>query len=367
VAVLVVAPAGIPMAKLWASGGTPGGTPEKQSILKLPGAIGNSVGQELYGLSLMEAHGARLFTNVMWAVPILVALARRKLDARWWIGAAVCVGIGLGPGIRWGETVWVNVPYMVLFRYVPFFNRLWFPYRFASVGMLVASVGIAAALPANRARWLALGLAGLGLGEQHLHAAFPFTWHDVRCPKLLEEAGKQHGGLVFLPFKIQHDGLIWQTVFRLPTFGGMGESAPVLWPKEFKRQLSTPVAQALRLASTGQEPMPKLPPGALAPLTEHGFRWVALRRDQVLIEGKHLATMPKPEQAVARITELLGAPVGVDGAVVLWDLRQAWTPSAEFAPTPANLSDAGWTPPGEPAWATELSNEGRNGRPDGGN
>ncbi len=366
-AVLLVAPAAIPMARLWSTGGTPGGTPEKQSIFKLPGAIGNSVGQELYGLSLMEAHGARLFTNVTWALPIVVAMVRRKLDARWWVGAVLCVGIGLGPGVRWGEHLWVNVPYMVLYRYLPFFNRLWFPYRFASVGMLVAALGIAAAIPGKRVRLVAIGLALAGLGEQAMHAAFPFTWHDVRCPKLLEEAGKQHGGMVFLPFKIQHDGLIWQTVFRVPTFGGMGESAPVLWPKEFKRQLSTPIAQALRLASTGQEAMPPLPPGATEPLTKHGFRWIALRRDQVLIEGKHLATMPKPEAAVQRVTALLGPPVGVDGNVVLWDLHGGWTPSAEFAPTELNLSDAGWTPPGEPAWATALAGEGRNGRPDGGN
>ena len=367
VAVLIVAPAAIPMARLWSSGGTPGGVPTAQSIFALPGGIGNSVGEELYGLSLMEQYGARLLTNLTWALPIAWAIFRRRLPWRWWVGAALCVAIGLGPGIRLGEQLVVNVPYMVLYRYVPFFNRLWFPYRFVSCVFLVAALGIAAALPAARVRLAAVLLAVVGLAEQTRNAAWPFTWHAVRCPELLVEAGKEGGALVFLPFRIQHDGLIWQTFFRLPTFGGMGESAPVLWPKQFKRQLSTPAAQALRMASTGRDPMPQLPPGSWVPLTSHGFRWVALRRDLVHIEQMHLPSIPEPGEAVGRLTTLLGPPVGVDGGVVLWDLKGGWSPSAAFLPTAYNLSDEGWTPAGAPEWSSRLAEQGRQGRPDGGN
>lgn len=367
VAFLIVAPAAIPMARLWAEGGTPGGTPEKQSILKLPGAIGNSVGEELYGLALMEPYGAPLLTNFAWALPIAWALLSRRLGWRWWVGAAVCLVIGLGPGLRWGEEVRVNVPYMVLYRYLPFFNRLWFPYRLASVIFVVAALGIAAALPARRLRLWAVVLAALGLAEQTRSAAYPFTWHDLRTPQLLVEAGKQGGALLFLPFRIQHDGLIWQTFFDLPTFGGMGESAPVLWPKQFKRQLSTPIAQALRLASTGSEPVPTLPGDALQPLRGHGFRWVVLRRDLVHIEQMHLASIPDPEESVRRVSAVLGEPVGVDGSVVLWDLAaEKWTPPAAYQPTPESLSDAGWTPTPPPEWSTRLSEQGRSGRPMGG-
>lgn len=371
----IVAPAAIPMSRLWSSGGTPGGTPEKQSIFALPGALGNSVGAEFQGLALMEQYGARVFSNFMWGVPLSLALAvhiwrsrreapaPRSLPWPWWIGGLVCLGIGLGPGLRWGEELWVNVPYMVLYKYVPFFNRLWFPYRFASVCMIVTVLGIAAALPARRVRLVGVLLAALGLAEQGRNAAFPFNWHDVRCPKLLELAGKEGGALVFLPFRLQHDGLIWQTVFRMPTFGGMGESAPVLWPPQFKRTLSTPVARALRLASTGLGPIPPVPSGGLEPLTSRGFRWVALRRDLLHIEAQHLSGMPAPAEAVARLTSIIGEPAGVEHGLVVWDLRQEWTPPDEFAPTPERLSDAGWTPAPPPAWSTTLAEQGRDGLP----
>ena len=376
-AALLVAPAAIPMSRLWAAGGTPGGVPTKQSVFALPGAIGNSVGAELQGLALMEQFGARLFTNWAWGIPLAVALAVHLWRARrpiagvpvigwaWWVGGAAAFWLGIGPGLRWGQDLAVNVPYMVLYRHLPFFNRLWFPYRFASVCMVVAVLAIAAAMPPRRARWLALALALVGLGEQARNAVFPFNWHDVRCPKLLEAAGKEGGALIFLPFRIQHDGLIWQTVFKVPTFGGMGESAPVLWPPQFKRQLSTPAAQALRMASTGTAAMPKLAPGAFVPLTDLGFRWVALRRDLIYIEAQHLDSIPQPAEAVRRVAALLGDPVATDGGVVLWDLKGGWTPPPEFASSPERLSDVGWTPGSPPSWSTTLSAQGREGRPTG--
>ncbi len=363
VAVVLVAPAGIPMARLWASGGTPGGTPAGQSIFALPGAVGNSIGDELHGISLMEQFGAPMLTLASWGVPMLVALFMRRLPAVWWVGALLCFVVGLGAGIRLGDTVIVNVPYMLLYRYLPFFNRLWFPYRFVSCVFLVGALAIAAALPARRLRLWAVLLAAVGLWQQHGSRAYPFTWHDVRCPELLIEVGKERGALIFLPFRIQHDGLIWQTVFRLPTFGGMGEPAPVLWPPTFKRQLSTPIAQALRLASSGKGPFPPLPPDALEPLRRHNFRWVVLRRDIVLSESARMATLPSPVEAVKRLTTLLGEPVGTDKAVVVWDLQGGWAPSEPFRPTPESLGDGGWTAFAQPEWSRALADQGRDGRP----
>ncbi len=362
-AIVIVAPAGIPMARIWSSGGTPGGTPFEQSIFAMPGAIGNSIGDELYGVSLMESYGAPMLTLASWGVPMLVALCLRRLPAVWWVGAVLCLILGFGPGIRFGETVVVNVPYMVLYRYVPFLNRLWFPYRMVSCVLLVGALGIAAALPARRIRLWAVLLAAVGLWQQHGTRAFPFTWHDVRCPELLVEAAKERGALIFLPFRIQHDGLVWQTSFRLPTFGGMGEPAPVLWPPTFKRQLSTPIAQALRMASAGLGPLPHLPPDALAPLLGHQFRWVALRRDLVLEESARMSTLPSPEQALLRVTELLGPPTGVDGAVVLWDLQGEWVPPQRFAATVEALARTDWAASQQPEWSRALAEQGREGRP----
>ncbi len=367
VALVIVAPAAIPMARLWGSGATPGGSPTPaQSIFALPGAVGNSVGASLHGLFLMEFYGAPLFTNLAWGLPLLAAVALTWRQWRWWLGLALCAFIAIGPDFSAGKPVapgempWVNVPYMVLYKYLPFFNRLWFPYRFASAAFVAAALLLAAALPARWIRSSALLLAVIGLAEQARGRIFPFAWHDVRCPPILESVGREGGAIMFLPFRIQHEGIIWQTVFRRPTFGGMGESAPVLWPKGYKGQLSLPVVRSLRTAVERPEAVPH---GAdLKPLLERGFRWVILRRDLQAQEHERLSQVPVPSEAVARVGVVLDmAPVATGGAIVVWDLAREWTPPAEFVVT--GLDQDAWAFVTQPAWEQGLSDLGRMGRP----
>ncbi len=366
VAVAIVAPAAIPMARLWGSGATPGGAPAPaQSVFALPGAIGNSVGASLHGLFLMEFHGAPLLSNLAWGLPLLVALALTWRQWRWWLGLGLCAYLAIGPDLAAGkpppagELPLVNVPYMVLYKYLPFFNRLWFPYRFASAAFVAAAILIAAALPARWVRASAILLALLGLAEQARGRIFPFAWHDVRCPPLLEAVAREGGAIMFLPFRIQHEGIIWQTVFRRPIFGGMGESAPVLWPKGYKAHLAFPVVRSLRTAVERPEPVPH---GAdVEPLVELGYRWVILRRDLQAQEHGRLSQVPVPSEAVARVGVVLEmSPVATDGPLVAWDLARQWTPPAEFSVSALDEDD--WAFAAQPAWEQGLSELGRLGR-----
>lgn len=366
VAVAIVAPAAIPMARLWESGATPGGAPAPaQSIFALPGAIGNSVGASLHGLLLMEFHGAPLFTNLAWSLPLLGALALTWRRWRWWAGLGLCAFLAIGPELAAGQATptaelpVVSVPYMVLYKYLPFFNRLWFPYRFASAAFVAAALLVAAALPARWVRASALSLAVLGLAEQARGKIFPFAWHDVRCPPLLEAVAREGGAIMFLPFRIQHEGIIWQTVFRRPTFGGMGESAPVLWPRGYKGQLSIPAVRSLRTAV--ERPDPVRPGADTTPLVELGYRWVILRRDLQAQEHGRLSQVPVPSEAVARVALVLSTdPVATGGPLVAWDLAGRWTPPTDFVPT--GLEEDDWAFAAQPAWERGLSELGRLGR-----
>lgn len=361
VAVLLVAPAAIPMAGAWEAGLTPGGNAAEQSIFALPGAVANSVGNSLHGLFLMEFYGAPLLTNWAWALPLLVALPLTlRRGWAWWLGLVLVLVLAVGPAVPGGDRPRVNVAYMVAYTYVPFFARLWFPYRFAVAALLAACLLIALAMPRRRAPLLACVLAVLGLAEQARGAIFPLAWHDVRCPPVLAALGEQGGALLFLPFRIQHDGLAWQTTFRLPTFGGMGESAPALWPPKFKRQLNLPVVRALRTSTERPEPVPPgVDPG---PLRKLGYRWVVLRRDLQAEEHARLAAVPGPSEAVERLSLVLARePVATGGSLVVWDLEGRWTPPPAFAP--AGLDDDDWAAPAVPAWASGLAERGRFGKP----
>ncbi len=361
VAVVLVLPAAFPMASSWEAGLTPGGNAGEQSIFALPGAVANSVGNSLHGLFLMEFYGAPLLTNWTWGAPLLLAFfATFRSRWRWWLALALVLVFAVGPALPAGEHPRVNVLYMVVFTYVPFFARLWFPYRFMVAAMVAVCLLVATAMPRRRAPFLAGVLAVLGLLEQARGGIFPFAWHDVRCPPVLQALSKEGGALMFLPFRIQHDGLAWQTTFRLPTFGGMGESAPVLWPPRFKRQLNLPVVRAMRTSTERPEPVP---PGVDAqPLQKLGYRWVVLRRDLQAEEHERLPVVPAPSAAVERLSLVLGTgPVATGGALVVWDLQGTFEPPPAFAPT--GLDDDGWAPPAVPAWASGLAERGRFGKP----
>lgn len=368
VVVLLVAPAAIPMANAWAAGETPGGVPIQQSIFELPGTVANSVGQRLHGLLLMESYGAPLFSNLAWGIPLAFALGMHVLGQGisrvWWV-ALVLVGVcAVGPVFNNEGEPLVNVAYMVLFKYLPFFNRLWFPYRFASVGFLIAALAIASVLPRKRAVVLALGLAALGLAEQARNAIFPFAWHDVGAPKLVQTISTLGGSAIFLPWGIQHDGIAWVATARLRLFGGMGESAPALWPKEFKRRLSHPVARGLRAATAHRKQMVGVQSGDVTiwANTDGHPRWLMLRRDLQSEQYAINNEVPTPSLAVARLTEVTGIePMAVEGALVVWDLS-GQLQGPEFHVSPSDLARDDWAPPSQPVWSMALQRHGRFGR-----
>lgn len=370
VACLLVAPAAIPMAQAWAGGETPGGTPEKQSIFALPGAVKNSVGNRLHGLWLMETLGAPLFTNWTWIIPLggafLMRIVGRGLAWAWWAGLGVVLLLAVGPVFNNEGNPWINVPYMVVFKYVPFFNRLWFPYRFAAAGMVVVALAIAAVLPTKRGVWLAGALALGSLVEQASNAIYPFAWHDVGPPKIVETISRLGGGAMFMPFGIQHDGIAWIATARIRLFAGMGESAPALWPKGFQKRSSTPVSRALRSASVDDRTIVGVGGGDVQKWSKRDDnpRWLILRRGlQAEQHARNLRT-PSPSSAIQRLTSVIGQPpAGVDGELVVWELRGAHAPLSDFTYEEAELWVEEWPNTNQPAWTLALQEKGRFGRP----
>lgn len=322
VGLLLVLPAVLPMAEALREGRVPGSGPPEP----LGRPLQNNVAVELHGLVHMETQGEPLFTHPAWGLPLLAALFWPRLvvpggRARW-VAALVVTGVlGLGLGFPVGDRVVGNPVYALLYEHLPFFKRLWFPYRFAQVAFVPALVLIVAWWRATGARTAVVALLVAGLAVQVHRDTWPFPHLDARCPEPLARL-QGPGAVIITPIGIQHDGLIWQTTFARPTFGGMGESAPVFWPDAYKKRLRTGFIRALSDASQGQARPYK--PQEREAIERLGFGFVALRLD--FVAERATRNRKDPEAAKARARELttlaVGAPpVAEDERVAVWSLR----------------------------------------------
>ena len=367
--VILVLPAAIPMADARATGAVPGVVSPDQSIFSAPLQLGNNVASELHGLLLMEVFGAPLLTSPAWALPLAAAVVVASVTRRHrrWIVAMACVLIfAFGTTIRWGDqVVGISVPYMILYRYLPFFDRLWFPYRFVAVAFVPACLLIAAALPAGR-KGIVGGalLAALGLAGQSHYSIWPFPVHDIRCPPMLAALRFEGGTVVTLPFGIQNDTLTWQTQFQLPLLGGMGESAEAFWPEGYAKVNNNRFFRALRAAVIDHKKPRNYVDYDRKVFEKRGVRWVVYRRDLDDPSRAIPEQAPFSLQAVADITEVVGhPPAGVDGSVVLWDLQGRYNAAEPFVATQQRLAARTWTLGHVEAWSRALSENGRTGRP----
>lgn len=377
VAGLVASPAVFLMTEAWNQGRVPIDS-SVGSIFEPPRPVANNISSELHGLLLMELYGAPQFLQPAWGLPLLAALlfkvpvARGK--ARWLVGTLVVLAFAIGPAVAVSGIPKLVMPhYMVLYRYVPFFNRLWFPYRAVVAAFLPASLVLGALLTRVRSPRAALvALVVAGLAGQWAVGTFPYNHHVARSPQLLVSLKEEGGGVVFLPMKIQHDALMWQTEFELPTFGGMGESAPVFWPRDFRSRLGNAYVKALR-GATMTPPLPAVfRDKDRASVRKWGFRWVGLRLSLFVAEagrnaelrGETLDVLTAMQGAVDAITRVVGtAPVGLDGDVIVWDLDGTWSAPAEFELTPERLRAAAARDVESPVYETKLKDMGRTGTP----
>lgn len=350
--------------------------PTEGSIFEAPKAIANNVSADLHGIWLMELYGAPLFFNPAWGLPLLVVPWLRNLPipggrARWIVALLFVLSLAGGTMFRWDETTFVMPQYMALYRYLPFFDRLWFPYRMAAVAFIPAAILLGAACSVfARPRWALGALVVVGLAGQLRVGTWPFNHRVARAPAMMADLQNQGGAVLFLPMMIQHDALMWQTEFQLPTFGGMGESAPIFWPKNFRHRVNTSFVRALRgVAITPGQPR-TIQKKDRTQLEKDGFRWVVLRRSLLSTElERQLELNPgsfekatRLQETIDAISEILEAgPVGVGGDAVLWDLEGRYVPKPSWAATPENLADRAWEDVGMPAYERQLEKLGRTG------
>jgi hypothetical protein len=264
--------------------------------------------------------------------------------------------------------------YMLLYHILPFFDRLWFPYRMLVMVFLALSLGIGTVVarathgPARRAPWaVVMGLLALNLAEQHRHLAWPLLHRDLTPPAVYTWIGDEGGALIELPVGLARISIAWQAVHEQPTFGGMAENASIFWPEGYRRRLQNTFIRALRQVTRDPSEPLSFNGNERRALQAEGFRWVVLDRHLMDSDLHRWAYGGRgqgdregaPFLAQQRIIDALGPPVAVDGALVVWDLSGAGEAPVALQPTEAGLTTRSWPTDDMPAYEAHLRELGR--------
>ncbi len=376
---VVVAPAALAMAGLAADGLVPGLADGGRDLFTAPQELSNNVAATLHGYVLMETVGPPMYSYLTWALPLLAYVAVGRQRSRWLPGLALVLLWSIGPVLPLGpgRGTMVLPTYMAAYHYLPFFDRLWFPYRMLSVAMCITAVMFGLLVDRLLAWRPALGrhaLVGiLGWGaltglEQHRFDIYPFVTRDLTPPITMSWIREERGAVLHLPFGVTHRSIVWQTFHEQPMFGGMGENAPLLWPEGFRDRLRNSFVRTLVRLTRNPVGATTYHPAQRQRLEAEGFRWIVLHRDLVELELPRWTpgrTM-EPEKRIAgarqvteRLVETLGPPSAVEAEMVTWDLTGTATPPERISYTPERLAERTWDTDQMSEYERALRDEGR--------
>ena len=125
------------------------------------------------------------------------------------------------------------VHYLFLFHWLPYFDRLWFPYRVLGFSFVAIALwaGVQARAYDGKYRLLVLSLIGVSIGLVE-----NYTWQSVpvqsKSVQLSSAVSCIKDKVIELPIGFVRQTLIWQTIHEQQTFGGMGENGLVFLPSK---------------------------------------------------------------------------------------------------------------------------------------
>lgn len=360
-----------------AAGRVPGLVGGTQGVLGNPGKLDNNVGADLHSYRLMETTGQPMFGTWVWGLGALALILWGRDRARWLGVALLGLLFALGPALPdvFGQRL-VMPHYLLAYNVLPFFDRLWFPYRLLSVVFLAVTVGLGTVLARLEGRLgpragLAIGaLALANLVEQNGNLAYPILHREFRPPALYSWIREEEGALIELPIGLSRVSVAWQPVHQQPTWGGMGENAKILWPPGFEKKAKNSFIRFLSTSTRDPAAAAAMKPleRDRAGMIEEGFRWVVLDRQLVDAEARRAARALGPERVDAEslvfrttdaLIEKLGPPTAVDGGLLAWDLwGRAKAPDA-LSVEEAALRTRIWPEEKPPAYEENLRRLGR--------
>jgi len=314
----------------------------------VPDTLPNYVGGFILGYQVTEGHGYPMMQSWLWA-PLFIAVAVAGKARRLWLGAAVLtLAVATGPEWTIGDTLFRMPQYMALYHVLPFFERLWFPYRILGFTFIALSVAGALLLDKHRAQRWALPVAAIlwlaGAAESAQLRVMPIMTTDLTPSRIAEHIREQGGPVLNVPFDSGDASVVLQITHQQPILGGMGENSSYFKPAEhLERMESNSFLRFLDDIILEHEEEQSFTAADRASIEAQGFRWVILYREQVLATQTRFYNdaddsitdqmtfnemRPKTAFDVQReLSEQLGPAFMVDGQYVLWDLHNPQTTS----------------------------------------
>ena len=279
----------------------------------------------LVGYLLHEPWGMKMFGLVSLSVPTILALWFARKQLFWWVALIISLLVATGPVYMVGDEVKPLYHYIFLYKTLPFFSRLWFPYRMVSLSILLAIIGIGLMLNQLKGKWswCTLFIVFVHIVLQTQTYCVPLLHHSWIEPKVYSEMKREPGAIIELPIGFVRRSILWQSQHSLPTFGGMGENLPLLMPKEHRMRLKSSLFRYFQKVHSFPEKSLSIPP--LQDALSQGFRYVTL--DMSVVNGDYqrrfpMASEKKKKYLMIRLHEILGKPSFIEGPLWVWDLEK---------------------------------------------
>ncbi len=292
--------------------------------------------------------GMILLLVLLAAMPFLPGKKRRF----WIIYTVFWYLLAMGPYLHLSPSIKVPLPYLLLYRVIPFFPRIIWPKRFMALFFISACVVIGLALDS-----LCVKLRTRGAGRRKtavlmtglllvvIAASYPALcrrlplMHTTDVPEFFRELGKkEEGAVIDLPSDIPATaamGAWYQTIHGKPMLTGPGMNFPQQLPQQFRSMMQ----ENSFLTFINMLPEKPLDPEIINPadlqwVKEAGFTHITLHLPFFAMKSHSLNTYymrgnPKSMGVRGRgsllrctntLTGLFGPPVFRDDLIVVFDI-----------------------------------------------
>ena len=281
------------------------------------------------GYQLNEILGHPMFASMIWGLVLLLGLFSAVFKYNrplLWVLFMYFL-LAMGPVIVLSENLEIlNIPYLLLVKFLPFWSRLWFPYRMLS-GIFVVLILIIAGVLKNWGEHrqsllgcLGLFTVGIGLFENHQIGTFPIpttSWNQNSVINMIDEP------IIELPIGFAKSTMMWQVLHQQPTFGGMGENLSIFASPNYQNRLSNPFIRFLTVMTTQPHNSIVYAPLDRKRIEDLGFVYLSLNRQMVELElNKHLDNFTTLVEVEDQLILTFGYPLAMENEIWLWNLQQ---------------------------------------------
>ena len=130
------------------------------------------------------------------------------------------------------------------------------------------------------------------------------------------------GAGILLPYGVDQQPLVWQTVIEAPMLNGMAEASKSLVPPEQQRfRAENTWVDAVITAAVDSRAEVAWTEEDHAAAEALGYRWVALRSEPLLDVGSRVAADTRLRAVRRRLKQILGEPTITTNEVTIWGCR----------------------------------------------